>query len=326
MKFIDLHCDTLMHTVGREEPLSLLRNDQTSIDFERMEEGGALAQFFAVFLPTEEMFLENVGEVIDDDLYINTLVDTLKREIGENSTMISLAHNHHDIIQNEKKGRMSAILTIEDGRSVQGSLEKLRSYYDIGIRLISLTWNFENCFGYPNSDDRNIMEKGLKEFGREAVEYMNQLGMIVDVSHLSDGGFADVAKISKKPFVASHSNSREISPHKRNLTDQMIRVLGEKGGVAGINFAPHFLQPDTTTDRSTVQLMVRHLNHMKNVGGEDVVALGSDFDGIGGELEVDSIHKMPMIFDALEKAGWTTGQIEKLAYKNTLRVIKESMK
>jgi len=326
MKFIDLHCDTLMHTVGREEPLSLLKNDQTSIDFTRMKEGGSLAQFFAVFLPTEEMFLENLGEVMDDDLYINTLVDTLKRGIGENGDMIALAHNHEDILKNEREGRMSAILTIEDGRSVQGSLDKLRSYHDMGIRLISLTWNFENCFGYPNSDDRNIMEKGLKEFGREAVEYMNHLGMIVDVSHLSDGGFADVAKISKKPFVASHSNSREISPHKRNLTDQMIRVLGEKGGVAGINFAPHFLQPDTSTDRSTVELMVRHLNHMKNVGGEDVVALGSDFDGIGGDLEVDSIHKIPMIFDALEKDGWSTGQIEKFAYKNTLRVIKEVMK
>lgn len=326
MKFIDLHCDTLMHTVGREEPLSLLANSQTSIDFTRMREGGSLAQFFAVFLPTEEMFLENVGEVMDDDLYINTLVDTLKREIGDNGNMIALAHNHEDILKNEREGRMSAILTIEDGRSVQGSLDNLRSYHDMGIRLISLTWNFENCFGYPNSDDRNTMEKGLKSFGKEAVEYMNELGMIVDVSHLSDGGFFDVVKISKKPFVASHSNARDISPHKRNLTDQMIRILGEKGGVAGINFAPHFLQPDTSTDRSTLELMVRHLNHMKNIGGEDVVALGSDFDGIGGDLEVDSVHKIPMIFDALEKDGWSIGLIEKFAYKNTLRVIKEVMK
>ena len=106
----------------------------------------------------------------------------------------------------------------------------------------------------------------------------------------------------------------------------MIRILGEKGGVAGINFAPHFLQPDTTSDTSTVELMVRHLNHMKNVGGEDVVALGSDFDGILGDLEVDSINKVPMIFDALRRDGWSQGQIEKLAYKNTLRVIKEAMK
>ncbi|MGM0396460.1 MAG: dipeptidase [Bacillota bacterium] len=326
MKFIDLHCDTLMHTVGKEEPLSLLRNNKTSVDFERMKKGGSLAQFFAVFLPTEEMFLEHYGKVIEDDLYIETLVSTLKREVEENKDLISLADNYDDIISNEKKGRMSAILTIEDGRSVQGSLDKLKSYYHMGIRLISLTWNFENCFGYPNSDDRNIMEKGLKAFGKGAVEYMNDLGMIVDVSHLSDGGFYDVAKISKKPFVASHSNAREISPHQRNLADDMIKILGKQGGVAGINFAPHFLQPDTTTDKSTVELMVRHLDHMKNVGGEDVVALGSDFDGISGELEVDSIHKMPMIFSTLQKGGWSESQIEKLAYKNTLRVIRESMK
>ncbi|MCR3955018.1 MAG: dipeptidase [Gudongella sp.] len=326
MKFIDLHCDTLMKTMEKGSSIRLLENDRTSVDFKRMKEGESLAQFFAVFLPSQEMMLEYVGRVVEDDEYIDTLVNTLKREIDENSHMISLAGSHSDLVENEKKGRMSAVLTIEDGRSVQGSLEKLRSYYDMGIRLISLTWNFENCFGYPNSDDRNIMEKGLKSFGKEGIQYMNDLGMIIDVSHLSDGGFLDVAKISKKPFVASHSNAREISPHKRNLTDQMIRILGEKGGVAGINFAPHFLQPDTTTDRSTVELMVRHLNHMKNVGGEDVVALGSDFDGIGGELEVDSIERMPMIFAALEKDGWSQGQIEKLAYRNALRVIGESMK
>ena len=326
MKFIDLHCDTLMKTMEKDSSIRLLENDKTSVDFKRMKEGGSLAQFFAVFLPSQEMMLEYVGRVVEDDEYIDTLVNTLKKEIDENSHMISLAGSHGDLVENEKEGRMSAVLTIEDGRSVQGSLEKLKSYHDMGIRLISLTWNFENCFGYPNSDDRSIMEKGLKSFGKEAIQYMNDLGMIIDVSHLSDGGFFDVAKISKKPFVASHSNSREISPHKRNLTDQMIRILGEKGGVAGINFAPHFLQPDTSTDRSTLELMVRHLNHMKNVGGEDVVALGSDFDGIGGELEVDSIEKMPMIFAALERDGWSQDQIEKLAYRNSLRVIKESMK
>lgn len=326
MKFIDLHCDTLMKTMEKDSSIRLLENDRTSVDFKRMKEGGTLAQFFAVFLPSREMMLEYVGRVVEDDEYIGTLVDTLKGEIHENSDMIGLAGSYDDILSNHRKGRMSAILTIEDGRSVQGSLDKLKHYHDMGIRLISLTWNFENCFGYPNSDDRNVMEKGLKSFGKEAIQYMNDLGMIIDVSHLSDGGFLDVARISRKPFVASHSNAREISPHKRNLTDQMIRILGEKGGVAGINFAPHFLQPDTTTERSTVELMVRHLNHMKNVGGEDVVALGSDFDGIGGDLEVDSIEKMPMIFEALQKDGWSSGQIEKLAYRNTLRVIKESMK
>lgn len=325
MKFIDLHCDTLMKTADSQKNISLLENEITSVDFKRMKKGGSLAQFFAVFMPTEEIFKEYIGKVIDDDEYIDTLVSTLKKEIMENKDIISLAYSYDDIVRNEKDGRMSAILTIEDGRSVQGSLDKLKHYYDMGIRLMSLTWNFENCFGYPNSDDKEIMGKGMKKFGKEAVEYMNELGMIVDVSHISDGGFYDVAEISKKPFVASHSNARDISPHKRNLTDHMIKTLAEKGGVAGINFAPHFLQPDTTTDMSTVELMVRHLNHMKNIGGEDLVALGSDLDGIGGELEVDSIHKMPMIFDALQKDGWSHSQIEKLAYKNTLRVIRESM-
>lgn len=326
LKFIDLHCDTLMHGAIHGDGFNLLENDTTSIDFARMKKGGSLAQFFAVFLPTEEMYLKYAGKVIDDDLYIEALVSKLYDELEKNKEIIGYAGNYEDMIKNEKRGRMSAIITIEDGRSVGGKLEKIKEYYNKGVRLISLTWNFENCFGYPNSDDAGIMEKGLKPFGKDAVEYMNDLGMVIDVSHLSDGGFYDVAEISKKPFVASHSNSREISPHRRNLTDQMIRLLGERGGVAGINFAPHFLQPDTITDDSTIELMVTHLNHMVNVGGEDLVALGSDFDGIEGNLEVDSIHKMPLIFEALKKSGWKDYQIEKFAYKNAMRVIRETMK
>src|SRR5699024_2775635 len=160
---------------------------------------------------------------------------------------------------------------------------------------------------------------GLKTFGKDAIEYMNHLGMIIDVSHLSDGGFYDVAKISKKPFIASHSNSRTLSPHQRNMTDEMIKILAEKGGVMGLNFAPQFLNEDISIRDSKIELMVKHLNYMKNIGGEDVIALGSDFDGIGGNLELDSSDKMYLLFDALRVDGWSERLIEKLAYKNALR-------
>lgn len=324
-KFIDFHCDTLMHGAATDAGFSLHENRNTSIDFARMKKAGSLAQFFAIFLPTDEMYLRHAGKVMDDDEYIDRLVSKFHQEIDEWKDIIGFAGNYNDILENENQGKMSGILTIEDGRSVGGKLEKLKTYYEKGVRLIGLTWNFENCFGYPNSGDISIMEKGLKKFGREAVQYMNELGMIIDVSHLSDGGFYDVAKISNKPFIASHSNAREISPHKRNLTDDMIRLLGEKGGIAGINFAPQFLNPDTTNDNSTIELMVMHLNHMKNIGGEDIVALGSDFDGIEGNLQVDSVEKIPQIFGALKKSGWNENQIEKFAYANAIRVIKETM-
>jgi len=326
MKYIDMHCDTLMKLADKIEGQNLHKNDITSVDFLRMKESNCMAEFFAIFLLSEKMFDEMGKVYIPDDEYIHKLVNVLKTSVKENEDIISMAYNANDLLKNEKEGKMSAFLTIEDGRSIDNSLEKLKGYYDLGIRLISLTWNFENCIGFPNSKDEIIMNKGLKDFGKEVIEYMNELGMIIDVSHLSDGGFWDVIEISKKPVMASHSNSRLLSPHQRNLKDDMIKALANNGGVTGLNFAPGFLDEDITSKKSTIDLMVKHLTHIRNIGGEDVVALGSDFDGIEGELEIDSSHKMPLLFDALKNAQWTDNQIEKLAYKNALRVIKESMR
>lgn len=326
MRYIDLHCDTLMIIPDSSGSQSLHSNTIASIDFTRMQKAGTMTQLFAIFLLQKDMFAETNREYVEDDIYIDRCIDYLTNEIIENSDIISMAYNFEDIERNYSEEKMSAILTIEDGRSVEGSFNKLKQYYDKGIRLISLTWNFENCFGYPNSDDPTIMSKGLKKFGREAVEYMNELGMIIDVSHLSDGGFYDVAEISKKPFIASHSNARALSPHKRNLTDDMIRVLGEKGGVTGLNFAPSFLNENIKLKDSTIELMVKHLNHIRNIGGEGVIALGTDFDGTSGNLEINSVEKIPNLFYALKKDGWSDDLIEKFAYKNALRVIKDTMK
>lgn len=326
MGYIDLHCDTLMKLSDIKEDQNLRKNSIASVDFSRMKDANAMAQFFAIFLLNDEIFERLGKEQISDDEYIEKLRNVLLSEVDKNSDIISMAYNYDDLIRNYRDNKMSAFLTIEDGRSVDGKLEKLDKYYDLGVRLIGLTWNFENCFGYPNSNDSEIMNKGLKDFGKDAIEYMNELGIIIDVSHLSDGGFYDVFNISKRPFIASHSNSRELSPHSRNLTDDMIKLLGEKGGVMGLNFAPQFLNKDISSRESKIELMVKHLNHIKNKGGEDILALGSDLDGIRGNLEIDSSEKMPDLFDALRKNGWSERLIEKLVYKNVLRVLKEVSK
>lgn len=322
MNYIDFHCDTLMKIGNEENRQSLYSNDRTSVDFNRLKKSEAMAQFFAIFLIDEERINKHFGS---DNKYINKLAKILKDEVAKNDNIISMAYSAEDLLKNHGSGKVSAFLTIEDGRSVDGKLEKLDEYYNLGVRLITLTWNYENCFGYPNSKDPVIMNKGLKTFGKDAIEYMNHLGMIIDVSHLSDGGFYDVAKISKKPFIASHSNSRTLSPHQRNMTDEMIKILAEKGGVMGLNFAPQFLNEDISIRDSKIELMVKHLNYMKNIGGEDVIALGSDFDGIGGNLELDSSDKMYLLFDALRVDGWSERLIEKLAYKNALRFIKDTL-
>lgn len=324
MKFIDMHCDTLM-PFAFGEPFSISENNK-SVDIKRMKKGGSLAQFFAMFLMPEASWARRNLTPIGDWEYIDLLSAGFRKGIEENSDIIAFAGNYEDMAANEKAGKMSAFLTIEDGRIIEGKIENLKKVYDMGVRLISLTWNFPNCYGYPNSDDAEVMSKGLTPFGIEAVRIMNDMGMIIDVSHLSDGGFLDVAKYSKVPFVASHSNCRALSPHRRNLTDDMIKILGEKGGAAGINFGPEFLNSDITLKDSTVALMCEHMKRMKNLGGIEVVALGSDFDGIGGNLQVDSVDKMHLLFDEMKKVGFTEDEIEQVAYKNAERVIKASMK
>ena len=326
MKYIDLHCDTLMKLSEVNEDQNLFKNTIASVDFDRMKKSRGMAQFFAIYLLNDEDFKEMGKAHIPDDEYILKLRNVLLSEVDRNSDIIAMAYNYDDLMRNYSNNKMSAFLTIEDGRSVNGKFENLDKYYDLGVRLIGLTWNYENCFGFPNSRDPEIMNKGLKNFGKDAIEYMNHKGIIIDVSHLSDAGFYDIAKISKRPFIASHSNARVLSNHPRNLTDDMLKILGEKGGVAGLNFAPAFLNQDTTVRDSTIENMVKHLDHMKNKGGEDILSLGSDFDGITGNLEIDSSDKMPNLFQALRKSGWKEDLIEKLAYKNTLRVLKEITK
>ena len=324
--YVDLHCDSLLRIFNNYDQENLYENKNLSVDFKGLKKGGALAQFFAVFLPDQETLNEINLSGIDDDLYIKKLVKILKKEVKANNEIIEMAYNYQDILNNQKENKISALLTIEDGRSVNADLGKIKKYYEDGVRLITLLWNHENCFGYPNSSDQKLMNQGLKKFGIEAVKYMNQIGMIIDVSHLSDGGFYDVAEHSQKPFIASHSNVRNLAAHPRNLKDDMIKIIAEKGGVIGLNFAPQFLNENPSNLDSRIEEMVEHLNYIKNVGGKSVLALGSDLDGIHGNLEIDSSRKMPLLFKALKKNGWSDDLIEKFKAKNALRIIKDVLK
>ena len=326
MKFIDMHCDTLMQLLIHDrDQANLLKSEFTAVDFERMKKAGQLAQFFAVFLPPPDYYDTLKIEGLTDRKYIDILHGYLMKNLEANKALIKIAYNAHDLIENEEQGKMSAVLTMEDGRDVNGKLSRIKEFYDMGFRAMSLTWNFENCFGYPNSKEPEIMRQGLKDFGKEAVEYMQTLGMIVDVSHLSDGGFYDVAQICKKPFVATHSNARSVSNHPRNLTDDMIRVLAKNGGITGINFAPAFSNADILETHGYAKAYAEMAQYIANVGGIDVVGLGSDFDGISGILEIDSTDKMYLLEDALKEVGFKSAEIEKIFYKNALRVMHDCL-
>lgn len=325
MNYIDMHCDTLAEALARKSGTAE-HLEGTMVDAARLKESGVVAQFFAMFLPQRnEPGWFGCQKMPKPEELMEKMYEVFQNTIQACSSYLAPAYNFAELESNRKAGKISAFLTIENGDPVQGKMENLKRFYDMGVRLITLTWNDANCFGYPHSERAEEMQQGLTDFGKEAVSYMNELGIIVDVSHLSDGGFYDVAELAKKPFVASHSNCRALSPATRNLTDEMIRMLARKGGVAGINFEPSFLNADAGDKVSRVERMCDHVLHFIDKGGVECVGIGTDFDGISGEFEIGDCTRMGLLFDALHRRGLSEDTIEKIAYGNVARVIRDTM-
>ena len=317
MRLIDMHCDTIWMLI-REQNKNL-QNNPFCVDVEKLKRAGAMAQFFACFIYMDEI----TGEDRYDKGYQLALdmIARGKKEFAKYSHDMLLACDFDDMIKNNEDGKLSAFLTIEEGGILNGDLNRLQTLYDEGIRLITLTWNHENCIGYPNSKDEAVMQKGLKPFGIEVVEKMNELGMIIDVSHLSDGGFWDVLTYSKNPVVASHSNARSLCSHPRNLSDEMIKALADKGGIAGVNFYPYFINK---AGKATAEDIAEHVMHMYKVGGEDFIAVGTDFDGFDeGELEIAHMGEIGKLYEAVKRRGLSERQMEKFWSGNAMRVINE---
>lgn len=312
MNFIDMHCDTIYKLMD-DSRFNLYKNN-FSIDIEKMKKANYKAQFFALFVDAGET-PNRLSRALD-------MANRFHLEVEKNKEYIKLVTNYDEFKSNESRDKISAFLTIEEGGVLEGDILNLKKFYDLGVRLITLTWNFKNEIGYP-AYDRVNNNKGLTSFGIQVIEQMNKLGMIIDVSHLSDGGFYDVVKYSKYPFVASHSNSRAVQNHQRNLTDEMIKILADKGGVTGINFCTEFLAEDRI---SKVEHMVNHINYIKNIGGVDVIALGTDFDGIHSKVEIEDASQMDKLVYALEKEKFSGDEIEKICCKNVERVIKDTIK
>lgn len=312
-----MHCDTIWMLMREKD--TKLKNNRFCVDVEKLKSAGSMAQFFACFIYMDEI----TGEDRYDKGYQLALdmIARGKKEFAKSWHDMLLACSFDELMKNNEDGKMSAFLTVEEGGILNGDLNRLQTLYDEGIRLITLTWNHENCIGYPNSKDEVIMQKGLKPFGVEVVEKMNQLGMIIDVSHLSDGGFWDVLTYSNKPVVASHSNARSLCEHPRNLSDEMIKALADKGGIAGVNMYPYFINKN---GKATVEDIADHVWHMYQTGGENVIAVGTDFDGFDeGELDIAHIGEMEQLYDAVKKRGFSERQMEKFWSGNAMRVINE---
>lgn len=316
MPFVfDLHCDTLYKCY--EDPALHLAENGGHLDVKKMCAGGVAAQCFAIFIHAEKIAAQLGGEEPCWEFYKEQKA-RFDREMAQNAHTLAVARTAAEIEAHRRAGKISALLTVEEGGLLYGKAERLATLRKDGVSLITLTWNFENCLGFPNSADPDLHARGLTPFGHEAVEEMARLGILTDVSHLSEGGFYDVAA-KKRPFVASHSCARALCDHPRNLTDHQLRTVGECGGVVGVNFYSRFLNGGTHT---TVDDVVRHTLYMIDRAGEDAVALGSDFDGIGCTLEFGDCAGLPQITSALAE-HLSPAQLEKVCFGNALRVWKD---
>ncbi len=317
MNLIDMHCDTLWKMIQQDQ-YDLMENPW-SVSIPAMRDAGTLAQFFACFTCLEEQNMDY------DKCYEQALgmMDLLRANCENYSDEIRMAGNYGEILENEQDGRMSAVLTVEEGGIINGKAERLEELWEKGVRLMTPMWNYTNCLGHPNSCDPELMAKGLTGFGKEIIARAGEMGMIIDVSHASDQSFLDILECTKGPVVASHSNCRALCDHPRNLTDTMIRNLAEAGGVAGLNLFPMFLSGNTAQG-TELEAMAAHILHMINVGGTEFPAIGTDVDGYDvQEYEpIQKVSDMPKLWEILRKKGVSEDQLDRIWRTNAANVLK----
>ena len=305
---IDLHCDTIMQLLDHPDSGDLYRNTW-KIDIEKLQKAHSKVQDFALFI--------NLGETNDPYGRYEEMRNLCTTQIHLYGEHIQHVLSYQDVESVYESGKIGALMSIEEGGVLGGDLDKLKQAYQDGVRLITLTWNYPNGLGEPHCGEQH---KKLTPKGIEFVEAMQDLGIIVDCSHLNDAGTEQLGDILDVPFVASHSNAREVTAHTRNLPDNLIKLRANKGGVIGLNFAQSFLG---TSPVSRIDDIVKHGLYLINKGGEDVVALGTDFDGIKPNTEIKDASEMYRLYDAFKEAGLSVEQCEKLFWKNADRLLKE---
>ena len=305
---IDLHCDTIMQLLDHPDSGDLYRNTW-KIDIEKLQKAHSKVQDFALFI--------NLGETNDPYGRYEEMRNLCTTQIHLYGEHIQHVLSYQDVKSVYESGKIGALMSIEEGGVLGGDLDKLKQAYQDGVRLITLTWNYPNGLGEPHCGEQH---KKLTPKGIEFVEAMQDLGIVVDCSHLNDAGTEQLGDILDVPFVASHSNAREVTAHTRNLPDNLIKLIANKGGVIGLNFAQSFLG---TSPVSRIEDIVKHGLYLINKGGEDVVALGTDFDGIKPNTEIKDASEMYRLYDAFKEAGLSVEQCEKLFWKNADRLLKE---
>ncbi|MGD1821931.1 MAG: dipeptidase [Pleomorphochaeta sp.] len=314
MQIVDMHCDTIVRMFKKNQHLD---SNNLHLDVQKMKKSNYLLQNMAIFLDCTKEEKPNVlaKEIIkfyEEETFIND---------------INKVKKYSDIDFN----KINSMLTIEDSSIVP--FNELEDFYNLGVRMITLTWNYPNLVGYPNLDGYNLNtlsdmyrvdnENGLTEFGKKYVKKMNDLNIIVDVSHGSNKLVEDVLSLSDIPFVASHSNCFSISPVGRNLNDNLIRKMIEKDCVIGMNLLTEFVNDKATI--STIDDIIKHVDHILDLGGENSIGFGFDLDGIDSTIEIVDSSNAKLIVDRLNKR-YSKEIVNKITYENVLNLYKKILK
>lgn len=343
MKFIDLHCDTIMRIMSNRGDFN--KAGDMHVTLPDMIDAGVVLQVFACCIINNRNAEQRFSTCLD-------MVKGIRSVIESNKDHLFLVRNAEDVESaNGSDGKIGILIGIEGAAPLDGDAEKIIPFFEQGVRLLTIVWNDNPFCGSVFGD-----QSGLTEKGRELIHLCETLGIIIDVSHASDQGFYDILSSVTKPFVASHSNSREICPNSRNLTDDMICKIAENGGVIGINFGSEFISPETyeqssstrkkfmaaikskqissseamkegskimeSIPRPSMDWVRRHIQHIIDKGGEDCICFGSDFDGILSMPDgIEGVSSFPKIAELLHAEGFTPGMIDKICWKNSSRIL-----
>ena len=299
MKLFDLHCDTLYRAFFENGGLF---NNDFHISFDKTDDIEPYIQCMAVWVPDEfrnknaiQLF-ENCRKKLNDEL---------------KDTNIKIIYSQDDIIEIESKKRKGVVLTVEGGAVLGGKLENVDYLAKCGVKIMTLTWN-GNC---ELGDGIGVEgAKGLTNFGKSVVAKMEQNSIVVDVSHSSVPMFYDVAELSTRPFCATHSNSKQICPHRRNLTDEQFSIIRDKGGIVGLNLSRGFLREDE--DKACMLDVLRHAEHFLSLGGEKTLAIGTDFDGTDIPIDMTGIESMNKLYELFLKHNYNEKLLEDIFFNN----------
>ena len=327
---VDTHIDTTM-MLGREGWDFMVRHeakrgeDSNHVDLPRAREGGLDAAFFSIYMPGTITGPEAVKRSL-------ALIDHVRSLAERHPNEIVLATTAADVRAAHKAGKFAALMGMEGGHMIDDSLAVLRDYQRLGVRYLTLSHSVNT--NWSDSSGDTPTHNGLTDFGKDVVRELNRLGMLVDISHVSDKTFWDAMETSKAPLVASHSSMRAISGHPRNMTDDMIRALGGKGGVVMINYARTFLSDELyqaglknvpLPQRPTVswEKIVEHIDHAAKLIGATHVGLGSDFDGTTVPDGMDDVSMLPKISAALLDKGYSEQDVKNVLGENILRLLEK---